>query len=362
MIDKELGPRPAMVAPARRARLAAVIAPMLLTGLLSAGPATAQDTPQCLPRTTPPVAHLEQVSATPVDARTTLYAFRSAAAGRVAPDGLVRVRVTLPVGYEEETTRYPVLVHLHGARNSPTTWPAAEVEQVIGDTPVIVVQPDGGPVGFYSDWYGTPVSGSDPFNGPIAFPPPAWETFHLRELLPWVDSTFSTTGHRAVAGSSMGGFGAMSYAARNPGVFDAAAAFSGAVNVDALSPAVSSLLQLAEPCIWGDRTQQAANWDARNPTALAGELHGTSLYVTAGDGRPGVHDDATTAISPLAGVEVLMRQLSDDFVAALDRNGVPVTTEFHHGTHPGPIELSRHYDFDALRAFLPQAMTAMTRR
>ncbi|WP_327144781.1 alpha/beta hydrolase [Nocardia sp. NBC_01327] len=341
-----------------RRRWTAIIAPVLLSGLLSAGPATAQDAPQCRPRTSAPMAGLVPVSGTPVDSRTTLYTFRSAAVGDIAPDGLVRVRVTLPSGYETGTARYPVLMHLHGANNSPTTWPAAEVEQVIGDTPVIVVQPEGGPGGFYSDWYGTPVSGSDPLNGPVPFPPPAWETFHLRELLPWVDATFRTTGHRAVAGSSMGSFGAMSYAARNPGVFDAAASLSGAVNIDGLSATVPLLLDAADPCIWGDRTAQAANWAAHNPTDLADRLRGTSLYVTAGDGLPGVHDDASTE-ARFAVLEVLIRHLTDDFVAALNQHDVPVTTEFHHGTHPGPDDLNRFYDFDALRAFLPQAMAAM---
>ncbi|MBJ8347106.1 hypothetical protein JGU72_20740 [Antrihabitans sp. YC2-6] len=339
-------------------RWSAVVAPVLLFGLLGAGQATAQDSPQCLPRTSDPVAQLVPVSAAPVSSRTTLYTFRSAAVGGILPDGLVRVRVTLPIGYGNGTAAYPVLVHLHGANNSPITWPAAEVEQVVGNTPVIVVQPDGGPVGFYTDWYGTPRSGSDAVNGPIPFPPPAWETFHIREVLPWVDATFRTTGHRAVAGSSMGGFGAMSYAARNPGVFDAAASLSGALNINGLSSTVPMLLDIVDPCIWGDPTMQAANWDAHNPTALADRLRGTSLYVTAGDGLPGVHDDVSTVVRSGA-QEMLIRQVTDDFVAALNRNGVPVTTEFHHGTHPGPNDRNRFYDYDALTAYLPQAMRAM---
>ncbi|MFC4948839.1 alpha/beta hydrolase [Pseudonocardia sp. GCM10023141] len=230
------------------ATVAALALPACLVGAgrasASTPPTAAPDSPRCRPRTAPPAVGLTPVSATPVDARTTMYAFRSAAVGTAMPDGLVHVRVTLPVSYDGAATRrYPVLVHLHGANNSPATWPAAEVEQVIGDTPVILVQPDGGPSGLYSDWYGTPITAGDPQNGGDPFPPPAWETSHIRELLPWVDQTFRTTGHRAVAGSSMGGLGAMSYPARNPGVFDAAASLSGAVNSDALFP-VLPLLQL----------------------------------------------------------------------------------------------------------------------
>jgi diacylglycerol O-acyltransferase / trehalose O-mycolyltransferase len=54
-----------------------------------------------------------------------------------------------------------------------------------------------------------------------------------------------------------------------------------------------------------------------------------------------------------------VRQLNDDLVAALGRAGVPVTTAFRHGTHPSPTGPNRWYDYDALRAFLPQAMAAM---
>ncbi|MFC4948840.1 hypothetical protein [Pseudonocardia sp. GCM10023141] len=51
--------------------------------------------------------------------------------------------------------------------------------------------------------------------------------------------------------------------------------------------------------------------------------------------------------------------MTDDFVAALGRAGVPATTAFRNGTHPSPSGVNRLYDFDALRAFLPQAMAAM---
>ncbi len=46
--------------------------------------------------------------------------------------------------------------------------------------PFIVVMPEGGSQGWYTDWYGTDLDGHTPD------PPPAWETFHLRELIPWI--------------------------------------------------------------------------------------------------------------------------------------------------------------------------------
>ncbi len=65
-------------------------------------------------------------------------------------------------------------------------------------------------------WY------ADAWNGG-AGEPPAWETFHLVELIELLDRNWRADGARPVAGVSMGGFGAMAYAARHPGMFRAAA-------------------------------------------------------------------------------------------------------------------------------------------
>ena len=59
---------------------------------------------------------------------------------------------------------------------------------------------------------------TDWFNGG-AGGPPRWETFHIDQLIPWVDRNLRTVanrGGRAIAGLSQGGFCSMSYAARHP--------------------------------------------------------------------------------------------------------------------------------------------------
>ncbi|CAM5242979.1 hypothetical protein SCALM49S_10336 [Streptomyces californicus] len=76
--------------------------------------------------------------------------------------------------------------------------------------PLIVVMPDGGAAG----WYSNPVSSN--------VGPRNWETFHISQLLPWVDANFRTYAEyngRAVSGFSMGGFGALKYAAKYYGHF-----------------------------------------------------------------------------------------------------------------------------------------------
>ena len=55
--------------------------------------------------------------------------------------------------------------------------------------------PDDGYDGSYSDWYGL----IDGATGPV----PAWETFHVRELIPFIDSHYPTM-PTAPTGSSPG--------------------------------------------------------------------------------------------------------------------------------------------------------------
>lgn len=319
------------------------------------------DSPLCVKRASKPEANLRLVSTRKVAPRTMLYAFRSAAVGNAMSDGLVRVRVIVPTTYaSSKMRRYPVMYHLHGTNNSPQTWPVSEVKPLLGANQLIFVQPDGGRAGFYSDWYGTPITGLDLFNGAVPSPPPAWETFFIRELLPWIDGHLRTNGHRSVAGSSMGGFGAMAYPARHRGLFDAAASFSGALDLDALFPVTPVVAMLAyDPCIWGDRVTQAANWKKHNPTQLVAGLRGLSLFVASGNGLPGRHDNLSTVVG--APLEILLRQGAENFVVALRKENIPVRVWFYgNGTHPGSThDESRKYDYDDLVRFLPQAMRAM---
>ncbi|GAA2231769.1 hypothetical protein GCM10010232_18010 [Streptomyces amakusaensis] len=67
--------------------------------------------------------------------------------------------------------------------------------------------PDGGQTGWYSN----------PVNTNTNVGPRERETFHMRQLLPWIEADFRTYAEydgRAVSGFSMGGFGALKYAAK----------------------------------------------------------------------------------------------------------------------------------------------------
>jgi S-formylglutathione hydrolase FrmB len=187
-----------------------------------------------------------------------------------------RVRVLLPTGYGSAAgRRYPVLYLLHGADSDYRSWTRyGDAQAITAHAAMIVVMPDGGPNGWYTDWY----EGARPVQ-------PRWETFHVGELVPWVDATYrtiATRGGRAIAGLSMGGYGALSYAARHPGTFAAAASFSGALEVGSADA-------------WGQRSANEARWRAHLPISLAPRLRSLALVeLRTGDGRPGPLDRRAT--------------------------------------------------------------------
>jgi diacylglycerol O-acyltransferase / trehalose O-mycolyltransferase len=82
--------------------------------------------------------------------------------------GRTTVRLLLPTHYRDRPeARWPSLYLLHGCCDSYVSWTrSTDVEQLSAASDVLVVMPDGGRVGFYSDW----------LNGP------GWETFHTEEL------------------------------------------------------------------------------------------------------------------------------------------------------------------------------------
>ncbi|MGH3388514.1 MAG: alpha/beta hydrolase [Actinomadura sp.] len=190
-----------------------------------------------------------------------------------ALDFPVQVRILLPDGYDERPRRrYPVLYLLHGSFDTAASWTdKGDAERLTAGLPLIVVMPatagKGDAGGWASDWRNEGRGG-----------PPKWETFTIDQLVPWVDARYRTRterGGRAIAGLSMGGFSALSYAARHPDLFAAAASFSGAVDTNRL--AVQPVVQL-ETLADGGATPDAIWGPARTRTAspCAGAASGTS--------------------------------------------------------------------------------------
>ncbi|MER7055491.1 alpha/beta hydrolase-fold protein [Streptomyces sp. NPDC000351] len=132
-----------------------------------------------------------------------------------------RIRVFLPDGYAAQPgRRWPVTYFLHGGGGSVDD--SAAIPALRSDDMITVV-PDGGLKGWYTDWVmqNTAVGAAD------------WETFHLDQVVPFIDANLRTVpdrDHRAVAGVSMGGSGALHYAEARPDLFGHAASLSGGID------------------------------------------------------------------------------------------------------------------------------------
>jgi diacylglycerol O-acyltransferase / trehalose O-mycolyltransferase len=239
------------------------------------------------------------------------------------------VRVLLPADYSSTRKRYPVLYLLHGAGDTFATWTErTDVEDFSAQFPLIIVMPDGGHdanAGFYSDW----ADGSR-----------QWETFHTSVMKKYIDRHFRTKSswkHRAVAGLSMGGFGAMSYTARHHHLFHAAASFSGAVDTLYLSPAndVLFLSGVVSQGVWGDPVVDEQTWRAHNPPDLAASLSGVALFVASGDGTMGGPAGDISNDPGAYAAESVILQMNLLFTPALDAAGVPYSKDFYQGGYHG---------------------------
>ena len=129
--------------------------------------------------------------------------------------------VILPPGYRTSTTtRYPVLYLLHGWGGHYTDWlTRTNVADYAAQYRMIIVMPEGN-----DSWY---VDGAAGMND-------KYESYILKELMPDVDKRYRTIQSRygrAVAGLSMGGYGAIKYGLKYPSTFTFAGSMSGAFGV-----------------------------------------------------------------------------------------------------------------------------------
>ena len=302
----------------RRGPGLAVVVALAGMMLALAIPAAAQAWPDCTPRTTPIETGIREVDRS-VDGRLLTLRLRSR-----AMEDVESVNVLLPRGYRSDDRRYPTLYLLHGALGNYNDWIEHDAARIIGGLPAIVVMPDGGSNGTYSDWIAAEPNREGPF--------PAYESYYMRELMPFVDASLRTRrgpANHAIAGLSMGGHGATKLAAEYPGRFGYVGSFSGAVDPEL--PLYQSLIQ---QCIWDDPATEEVVWRDNDPTALAGNLRGIHLFIRSGDGSPGPYDDPDSSTDP---VELIVRMMNDAFIAALDQAGVHgADVELGAGTHTWP--------------------------
>ncbi len=139
-----------------------------------------------------------------------------------AQHALQKMTAFMAILPEKQQGPFPVLYLLHGLSDDHTAWTRrTSIERYVHDTPLIVIMPNG-----ERGWY------TDAKNNPNA----AFETFITRDLIDFVDQTFNTVAERtgrAIAGLSMGGYGAFKLALKHPDLFCAAVSFSGALDMQA---------------------------------------------------------------------------------------------------------------------------------
>lgn len=139
----------------------------------------------------------------------------------------VKYTIYLPPDYETSNRKYPVVYLLHGYTDDDTGWLQFGEAPYIADQaiasreipPMIIVMPDAGVT-----WYINDKSGKNPYADMFS-----------GEFIPYIDQTYRTRASkefRGIAGLSMGGYGALHTAMRNPDLFTACSAFSSGVFTD----------------------------------------------------------------------------------------------------------------------------------
>ena len=138
-----------------------------------------------------------------------------------AVDRTMKYNIVLPVDYAQSGERYPVLYLLHGAGQNYTSWSRMGVEfyaRQVGE--LIVVMPDGG-----NSWY---VNWAESADGQKN----AWEDHIIEDVVGHVDANYRTIDRRegrAIAGLSMGGFGALALGLKHSPMFISLGSTSGAL-------------------------------------------------------------------------------------------------------------------------------------
>jgi S-formylglutathione hydrolase FrmB len=265
--------------------------------------------------------------------------------------GPANVRILLPTGYSAARNRhrrYPVFYLLPGTGGAASDWTeAGGAERVSAGRPMIVVMPDiairGDGGGWCTNWFNRNTAQTGGAHD--------WETFHIHQLIPWVDQnlrTRTTRSGRAIAGLSQGGFCSMSYAARHPDLFGIALAYSGAPDIAfdaaALGPS-TSIINFTETVydhvpansMFGPRSTQEINWAAHDPATLARNLSDTKLFMYTGNGQPGPLTGPGCTSGFAETIEALVGQDTTAFHDRLVALGIPSFYDaYGPGTHCFP--------------------------
>ena len=260
--------------------------------------------------------------------------------------------VYLPPSYRaNSTTRYPVAYYLHGLGGDETNWTkVGGIDQVMdslvaaGMPEMIVAMPDGD-----DSWYATYNvlldaagcrrmlrQGADADRDCVAWP--HYDDYIAFDVVRHIDAKYRTVASaraRAIAGLSMGGYGAVTLALQYPAVFSAAASHSGVLSPMEFAPApfgrglyTRATADSAAAASFRNRNAEkfrivfgsdSSGWRARDPAVLAARL------VERGSTVPALFVDG--------GVGDFFLPQSRAFAEAMQSRSIPVQYHEWPGSH-----------------------------
>ena len=239
-------------------------------------------------------AQTVQTSATQ-NPRVQTIQFASKLVGKTLP-----YNVLLPVDYNQpiaKTKRYPVVYLLHGLTGHYNNWiEHTHLADYVTAYQFIIVMPEGNN-GWYTD--------------SATVPTEKYESYIIQELMPDVEQRFRASSERegrAIAGLSMGGYGALKFAVKHPELFVFAASLSGALDAASWTEADLKGFEFT----W--RTLQPVYGAANSETRAANDLSKLYRELPAGRiaGLPYIYLDCGTEDGLLqtnrAFVDILVKQ------------------------------------------------------
>ncbi|GET22814.1 alpha/beta hydrolase [Prolixibacter denitrificans] len=200
----------------------------------------------------------------------------------------VKYSIYLPPGYDDSQRDYPVLYLLHGYSDDETGWiQFGEVNRIADEaidsgscSPMIIVMPDA-----KVTWYCNDYQGKDPY-----------EDMFIKEFIPFIESQYrirSKKEFRAVAGLSMGGYGALMYSMKYNDLFSSCVAFSSGTFTD---KEIVNMPDKNYTMFFGDifgknlegQARISKNWIEHSPLHLAKDIPAEKLrsvryYIDCGD-------------------------------------------------------------------------------
>ena len=280
-----------------------------------------------------------RAAAAPAPARIETFDVATRLVDPSSPGGILqkrrtspRVHVLLPEGYDDHPgERYPVLWLLHGANGGTDSW-LSSIKKLAAGLPAVIVMPDGGQFGMYMDWWNGGTRGG-----------PAWATFHLQVLRQKIEERYRIRPERrwhAIAGISMGGQGALRYAALLPGYFGSVAGFSAAlpnmrtpeaeVGLGVLTSA-GGAVGVTYDAVYGPPTAPYAR--GTNPQDLVTNYEHSRIFLTSGLGAHCPQDPIPQTLAIDTITETFIHLQQGPFAAAARNAGADVTPQTTCGSH-----------------------------